>query len=234
MQIKKFYLDLREGPQYASKSKDVWLLESEAFKEPLKFTFEFENEDLKDIKDIEESCKNYYDKLIQKEKEIDEKIKKLDKWEKKMMDLEKQIKDYFSEIWKITAKSEKIIENNKDVFHNIAQTLFKQDQKLNLLKDKIKEKKDLKISTYNQSLLIIWDDKYYGESIPLESGKYLIIEKIKYLPQNEFVAVEDVDPIQFKIEYIDKEYIPEFQIYSSNNVDNPVCKVEIEILFFQL
>jgi hypothetical protein len=42
MQIKDFYLDLREGPQYAKKNGNMWLLESEAFKEPLRFEFTFD------------------------------------------------------------------------------------------------------------------------------------------------------------------------------------------------
>ena len=46
MQIKQFYLDLREWPQYARNNWNVWLLESEAFKEPLKFEFTFDLDDI--------------------------------------------------------------------------------------------------------------------------------------------------------------------------------------------
>ena len=52
MQIKEFYLDLREWPQYAKKNWNVWLLESEAFKEPLRFEFSFDLEDIAKLKKI--------------------------------------------------------------------------------------------------------------------------------------------------------------------------------------
>jgi hypothetical protein len=42
----------------------VWLLESEAFKEPLKFTFELDLNDIRSIENIEESCKSYYEALV--------------------------------------------------------------------------------------------------------------------------------------------------------------------------
>ena len=67
MQIKQFYLDLREGPQYAKNNNNVWLLESEAFKEPLKFEFTFDLDDITRLQKIEESCRDYYDLILRKE-----------------------------------------------------------------------------------------------------------------------------------------------------------------------
>jgi hypothetical protein len=43
MEIKDIYLDLREGPQYAKNQNNVWLLESEMFKDPLKLNIVYDD-----------------------------------------------------------------------------------------------------------------------------------------------------------------------------------------------
>lgn len=233
MKIKTFYLDLREWPQYWKKDGNVWLLESEAFKEPLKFVFEFENEDLREIQNIEESCKSYYNKLIETEKRLDEKIEEIKKYKETLQNKYNEISDYFSENSKKTVKFEEIIQENKDIFHWFTEALFKQDQKLTDLKEEVKKPKPSKIYQFNQKWLAIWNDEIFGDAIELPKWKYLIIEKKTFTPGNEFVDWED-EELTFCVQYLDGEYIPKVKLISTNWIDKPVCEVEINVLFFQI
>lgn len=234
MQIKEFFLDLREWPQYAKNNKNVWLLESEAFKDPLKFTFTFEDKDKKELQRIKEECEDYYNKIIKKEKDLNESILKLAEREKLIAKAEKKIDDLIEKEKELEEKIAKRNNEYKDVFHGYTEALFKQDQKISWLKEQVSKQKPSKIYHYETETLVTWDEVHYWLSFNLPSWKYAIIEKKEFIPQNEYVWLEKIDPLVFKIEYVKWEYIPEVQIWSSNGIDTPVCKVKFDILFFQI
>ena len=232
MQIKEFYLDLREGPQYAKKNWNVWLLESEAFKSPLKFEFTFDLEDVAKLKKIEESCRDIYDMIlkkestfnniiewiIEKEKMIDKSYQKLEEISAKYDLLLKQIKEKENII-----KEKELQENNK---------IWELNKQLKLLENRINLPLPQKIYSNQWEEFVAWDDPYICSPYKLPWWEYIIIEQYEYELQNEYVM--NSDEIKFKQVSIDSEYYPCIQLKGDNAIDKPVSKVRLNILFFQI
>lgn len=232
MQIKEFYLDLREWPQYAKNNNNVWLLESEAFKEPLKFTFSFDNNDIKSMEKIEESCKDYYESMIKRE----------EKWNailESLLDKEKLITEGYQRLEEISEKYDRIIDQIKRKEDLIKEKELEENKKIweiskevNLLNKKIDLPEPQKIYSNSWDEFIAWDETYICYPYKLPAGDYVILEQYEYDPQNEYVLNQD--EIQIKELHLEWQYFPMIKLYSENAMDKPVAKVRLNILFFQI
>ena len=233
MQIKQFYLDLKEWPQYAKKNKwNVWLLESEAFSEPLRFTFKFENEDIIDFKKIEESCRDYYDSILKKENTFNNIIDGIIEKEKMITKSYQEIKDLkekYDDLYSSLKKREKNLKQLEERENQKIQELEKQIQQMN---KKIDLPQPQKIYSNKWEEFICWTDLYYWSLYSIPSGDYCILEQYEYEPQNEYVYNEDQIIIYQK--HLSQGYRPEIQLISSNALDKPVSKVRLTVLFFQI
>ena len=232
MQIKEFYLDLREWPQYAKNNNNVWLLESEAFKEPLKFEFTFDSEDLEKLKKIEEACRDYYDMIIKKESMFNNIVDGI-------IEKEKMIAESYQRLEEISAKYDLLLKQIKEKENIIKEKELQENNKiwdlnkqLKLLENKINLPLPQKIYINKREEFVSWDDPYICSPYKLPSWDYIIIEQYEYEPQNEYVM--NSDRIWFKREHIDEEYYPCIQLNWSNAIDKPVSKVRLNVLFFQI
>ena len=232
MQIKEFYLDLREGPQYAKNNKNVWLLESEAFKEPLKFTFAFDQSDIKSLEQYKEACE-------QIQQEINSKIEIINELWIKTEERLKAITDSYQHLEDLNQKYDQLLEQIKKKEDLIRDKELKEngriwllDRRIDMILDKFKEPKKAQVFRLETQELIAGFEPYYCTGIQLTPGDYIMIKKIDYIPQNEYA----IDESSFEItqEHIEGEYIPMIQLKGSNAIDQPVAKVHINILFFQL
>lgn len=232
MQIKEFYLDLREWPQYAKKNNNVWLLESEAFKEPLRFEFTFDTEDLSKLKKSEEVCRDYYNLILRKEETFNNIIDGI-------IEKEKMITNSYQKLEEISQKYDLLLNQIKEKENLIKEKELKEnekikeiDKKVNHLEDKINLPLPQKIYSNQWEEFISWDDLYICTPFDLPSGRYIVIEQYEYEPQNEYVR--NIDEIKFKEVNIEKEYFPCIQLLWENAIDKPVSKVRLHILFFQI
>lgn len=232
MQIKEFYLDLREWPQYAKNNNNVWLLESEAFKEPLKFTFKLDLNDIRSIEAIEKSCKEYYEALILRE----------EKWNailESLLDKEKLITEGYQRLEEISDKYDKIIDQIKRKEDLIKEKELKENHKIgeiqkivNLLEKKIDLPEPQKIYSNSWDEFIAGDECYICYPYKLPAGDYVILEQYEYDPKNEYVLNQD--EIKINQVHLEWQYFPMIKLYSENAMDKPVAKVRLNILFFQI
>ena len=232
MQIKQFYLDLREWPQYAKNNNNVWLLESEAFKEPLKFEFTFDLDDIARLKKIEESCRDYYDMILKKE----DTFNKIIDW---VIEKEKMITDSYKKLEEISAKYDLLLKQIKEKENIIKEKELQENSKilelnkqLKLLENRINLPLPQKIYSNKREEFVAWDDTYICSPYKLPGGAYIIIEQYEYEPQNEYVM--NTNEIKFREEYIETEFYPSIQLLGSNAIDKPVAKVRLNVLFFQI
>lgn len=233
MQIKQFYLDLKEWPQYAKKNRwNVWLLESEAFKEPLRFTFQFENEDLNDLKKVEESCRDYYNMILKKENTFNNIIDGI-------IEKEKMITKSYQELQELSEKYDKLLEEIKKKENLIKEKELQENKKIKEISEEVKWiKKEIslpepqKVYSNTWDEFVCWTDIYYWYEYLLPSWDYCILEQYEYEPQNEYVVNEN--KILIKEQHINQRYIPEIQLEASNAIDKPVSKVRLTVLFFQI
>lgn len=232
MQIKEFYLDLREWPQYAKKNWNVWLLESEAFKDPLRFEFTFDLEDQKSLKCIEQNCKDYYQSMIGREQ----------KWNailESLLDKEKLITESYQKLEEISEKYDLLLNQIREKENIIKEKELQENSKigelnkqLKLLENRINLPLPQKIYSNQWDEFVSWDDPYICSPYKLPWWDYIIIEQYEYVPQNEYVM--NYDEIKFKQVHIEWEYYPCIQLKGANAIDKPVSKVRLNVLFFQI
>lgn len=232
MQIKQFFLDLREWPQYAQKQNNLRLLESEAFKEPLKFTFELDSEDKREMARIKGECEDYYKRLILAEKRLEERLHEID--EKQDM-----ITKSYQQVENLIDKYNKLLEEQKRKEKQINDKGLEDNKKIDDLKKEILGlRKEIslpqpqKVYTNTWEEFVTWTDVYYCYPYKLPHGDYCVLEQYEYEPQNEYIVNEN--KIKISERYISGEYIPEIQLEASNAIDKPVSKVRLTILFFQI
>lgn len=232
MQIKNFFLDLREWPQYAKKQNNLWLLESEAFKEPLQFTFEFDSKDREELEQVKEDCKKWFTLIQEREKERN----KILEW---LQEKEKMITKSYQRYEDLNDKYEKLLDKVKQRENKVNQKILEDNKEISKIHNEINEiRKEIslpepqKIYTNTRDEFIVWLDVYYGYPYLLPHWEYIVIEQYEYEPQNEYVANEN--KIQIKNMYLSWKYIPEIQLEWLNAIDKPVSKVRLTVLFFQI
>ena len=146
MEIKDIYLDLREWPQYAKNQNNVWLLESEMFKDPLKLNIVYDDWDKKHIEDIKKECLKVKEDL---NKEY-EKVNKIIEEQTKILNDLKQYK----------VEEQRIIDGYKEM-----QNEEKQKRKEIKQNQKIKEKNDEEVNNKIKDLYSLINRKWINELI---------------------------------------------------------------------
>lgn len=232
MQIKQFFLDLREWPQYAQKQNNLRLLESEAFKEPLKFTFELDSEDKREMEKIKADCMDYYNRLISTANRLEEAIKKVE-------EKEKMITNSYQQVENLIDKYNKLLDEQKRKEKQINDKGLEDSKEIDELRREIIGIRKMislpqpqKVYSNTREEFVTWTDVYYCYPYQLPHWEYYILEQYEYEPQNEYVANEN--KIIIKDQHLWGKYIPEIQLESYNAIDKPVSKVRLTILFFQI
>lgn len=232
MEIKEFYLDLREGPQYAKKNENIWLLESEMFKEPLKLCVWYDDNDKREIEKIKKDCLDIKESL---NKEYEKVYKLIEKQTEVLKDLEalkveeQRIIDWYKELQQEEKQKRRDIKQSKNEIEKQTDWMNK---KINELFALVNKKPDRKIFRYHGTEFINWLDPYYWEDIILPTWDYCIIEKQHFESKNEYCINED--EIKINSCSIENAYNPVIQLKWINGIDKPNALVEIDILFFQL
>jgi DNA repair exonuclease SbcCD ATPase subunit len=165
MEIKEFYLDLREGPQYAKQNNNIWLLESEMFKDPLKFCVGYDDNDKRELEKIKKDCLEIKEslnkefekvyKLIEQQTEVLKDLKTLKIEEQKIIDSYKEMQKEEKEKRKEIKKSKEEISSKNDELGEKIQELF----------TIVNKKPDKKIFRYHGSEFISGLDSYYWNDI---------------------------------------------------------------------
>ncbi len=237
MEIKEVYLDLKEWPQYAKKNKSVFKLESEAFKEPLKFKFVYDDSDLNNLR---LQVKNLENKLASKEKDIDFLMKSIEKltyelkWLNNRYDKYEEyhllIDEILSEIKTNQNKQEKVSDKLNEYYIHLNTQLTDTAKYIARLENLIAERW---AKMYEQTEFISWNGVYYYNTVPISSWEYLVIQTTTIDESNEYVLNRDSTEY-FKVSIDDKWYTPFYQLKATTPLDKPTATVKLTILFFPM
>lgn len=114
IEVKKIYMDLKEAKK--DQGRDVWVLESELFKDPITIQLEYSDKDKEYIgaiaKVVEDQVRNA-EKLIQKQEDKEQAIRKLNEDHKEI------INEYKKELEATQRKLEKSEKNKTQVLQEI-------------------------------------------------------------------------------------------------------------------
>ena len=232
MKITKVYLDLKEAKPEQRFWKDVRVLESEAFKDPLTLQLEYEPKDLQYLKDAEEQINQRIEKFQSMIGRLQEYIKTLEtsgsllqeqliltKQENDKLKEEIKKKDeQWNKVWlKVTRLSDDIeelegqIHDNKDSIKKIEQKLTKEPK------------------VFNDTAFVSWHGLSYIGMYDIPDWEYILVTNVKIVEKNEYVANED----EFKIEriHVNEGYAMPYELRGTDAISTPTASIAFILAF---
>lgn len=227
MEIKEISLDLVQ----ATKEKNVWKLESEAFKDPLTLKIWYDSDE-----------KKYFEKV---KSEVQEKIEQLDEslvlFEEKENEATDLINKYSKEILlkdKLIKKLESEIAEKDKKINGFSSEIDKQNHVINSIFGELSQWKEhmvgiIKIiakqpSVYHYQEFISWSETFM-KPLDLEAWNYLRIKKVKIIEKNEFV--ENECWTTYEVIHINQWYIDTYKLEWWTEFDTPTATVDITLTF---
>ena len=229
MKVEKIYLDLKEAKEETKFWQNVWVLESEAFKDPITLQIGYSDKDRDYIEhtkqETEKQVKEANSILVRIENKIQEYVELINKYreelnkrDEKIQELEKKLESSEREKIKVLQYSEMLREES----NKHSEQIINLENKVNELE--IKATKQPMV--YNGQSFVSWNWLSALTTIQTYDGDYSMIWMTKIVEKNEYVENEDVEMGAINIHVQDWIYIPEFELKGTNQMDTPTATVD--------
>jgi len=232
MEVKTIYLDLQEGV----KKGNVWRLESEAFKDPIKVEIcyddddkKFYNEKIEEVRKIMETHNKLFDKLENQITEQQETLKSyedaLAKYENVIADYDKQLAEKERDIQSLL----KLIADLKTVQDMHSGTIIQLQEATKQISQKI-TKQPIVI---HDKWFISWHEPAWLWMINLPDWDYLLNARYTVWEHNEYVTNKD-DLVFDKIHVEWQHYVPFYKLEWGTELDVPTATIYYDLIFMPL
>lgn len=236
MKITKVYLDLKEAKPEQRLWKDVWVLESEAFKDPLTFQMEYDPKDLERIKEVQQEVNERLEKsqqLLDQEKEYSNNLIELNnKLKEELLLKEQQLQEQREEISKkerIENRLKKEIEKHEMKLEKQSEGIINNTDKISRIEQKLTKQP----TVLSDTTFLSWIGESFLTIINLPDGEYLYIQKTKITEKNEYVANED-DVIINKIHVNDGMFPATYTLKGIDALSTPTATIDRTLVFIPI
>lgn len=232
MEVKTIYLDLQEW----TKKWNVWKLESEAFKDPLKVEICYDDNDKKFFNDkIEEVNKvmkthiNLIDKLENQITDLDNETKAyenmLTRYETVIADYEDQLQEKERDIQSLI----KLIADLKMVQDTHSATILQLQESTKQISQKLTKQP----TVIHDKCFISGRESAWLWMINLEDGDYLMIMKVIIWEHNEYVT--NSDQLFMEKIYVEwQHYVPFYKLEWGTELDTPTATIYYDLVFMPI
>lgn len=229
MQVKKIYMDLKEAKPGVNQWRDVWVLESEAFKDPITIDIAYDDKDkefieasksvvenqvkeawriLQKIEDKiwawNEVIEEYREKLKEKDSKIEDLTKRLEKSGKEKVQLLKETKNDRDTIDKLNEQLETV----KELLHNVA----------------LKTTKEPRV--FNGQTFVSWNWISALTWLKVPDGNYIVSEVLRIVEKNEYVENNDMEVHAYNLHVSDGLFVPEYDLIGTTAIDTPTATID--------
>ena len=225
----KVYMDLKEATPQTNWWRDVWVLESEAFKDPITLQLEYSDKDKSYIEEskalVEEKVKKANDILVKIENKIVEYTDTLNRYREEIENKDSQIKELQEKVEKSEKEKIKLLQDNewtKRTVTTLNEQLSHQAKQINELQQKATKQP----TVYSWQTFVSWIWNSALADIQTYDWDYCVIRTTKIVEKNEFVSNEDVEVGAVNIHVQDWLFIPEFELKSESQMDTPTATVD--------
>ena len=233
MRVKTIYMDLVE---WVKKGDNVWKLESEAFKKPIKIELWYDEEEKKWFNDAQDEIKwiikNHVGLLDKLENQITDLDRETKAYEAMLCRYEDVIADYEE---KIKKKDETILSLTKDLA-DARTTLDVHTWTISHLIDSVKllEKKITKQPmVFHDKWFISWRESSGLWMINIPDGDYLLIAKYVVWEHNEYVT--NCDQLMMDTIHVEgQHYIPFYKLEWGTELDTPTATIYYDLVFIPM
>lgn len=233
MRVKTIYMDLVE---WVKKGDNVWKLESEAFKKPIKIELWYDEEEKKWFNDAQDEIKwiiknhvGLLDKLEDQITDLDSETKAYEamlcRYEDVIADYEEKIKKKDETISSLT----KDLADAKTTLDVHAWTIRHLIESVKLLEKKITKQP----MVFHDKWFISWREGSGLWMINVPDGDYLMIMNTKVGEHNEYVTNRD-QLIMDTIHVEGQHYIPFYKLEWGTELDTPTATIYYDLVFIPM
>lgn len=228
IEVKNIYVDQRIAPKEKRQERDVWILESESFKEPVSVQIEYSEKDKERIESKKQEVESQQklskrmieiaEENLKEQIEVSKKYKEeCQKKNQKIIELEKQLIE--SEQEKI--KLQKGLENVKKMIESHDKLLEGVEKLINEIKQKITKEPRV----FSGQTFVSWNWLSALTALKVPDGNYIVNRATKIVEKNEYVTNDDVEVGAFNVHVQDGIFTPEYDLKGTTEIDTPTATI---------
>lgn len=228
MQVKKIYMDLKEAKQEQQRWRNVWVLESEAFKDPITIDIAYDDKD----KELIEACKNTIENQVREAGRVLQKIEdKIWGWNEAIEEYREKLKEKDQKIEELTKRLEKSgkekvqilkeAKNDREMINRLSEQLEATENKIQKIEQKIT--KEPRVFSWQTFVSWNWISALAWLKVP--DGDYIVSEVLKIVEKNEYVENEEMEVHAYNLHVTDNLFVPEYDLIGTTKLDTPTATI---------
>ena len=232
MEVKTIYMDLVEW----KKKDNVWKLESEAFKKPIKIEICYDDNDKKffndKIEEVNKTMKTHISLIDKLENQITDLDNETKAYENMLCRYEEVIKDYENKL----EKKDETIESLMKEIATLKTTVETQSWAILHLQEQtkqIQQKLTKQPTVFHDKCFISGRENAWLWMYWIENGDYLMILNVKIWEHNEYVT--NTDQLIVEEIHVDNElYVPFYKLEWGTELDLPTATIYYDLVFMPI
>lgn len=227
--IKKIYLNLKEAKPEQRQWRDVWVLESESFKDPITLQIEYTDKYKKELSEIESLVNKFYaegDKLMNK---LDDKKSDLEQTVEMYKQELKEKDEMVSKLQLELAESEKeklqILQKANELKWEL-EMHGRQIDSLAKIINEMGQKLQKEPRVFSGQTFVSWNGLSALANIRVPNGNYVVQWATKVVEKNEFVQNEDVEVGWFNYHVSEWSFMPQYELKGTTELDTPTATID--------
>lgn len=229
MQVKKIYMDLKEAKPGTNQWRDVRVLESETFKDPITIDIAYDDKDREFIevskKVVEDQVKEAW-RILQKIEDkiwwwnevIEEYREKLKEKDKKIEELTKRLEKSGKEKVQILKESDKLkekVEIQDGRIHDLEKIVTK-----------IWQKTSKEPRVFSGQTFVSWNWISALTWLKVPNGDYIVSEVLRIIEKNEYVENNEMEVHAYNLHVSDGLFVPEYDLIGTTAIDTPTATID--------
>lgn len=229
MQVKKIYIDLKEAKPEQRGGRDVRVLESEAFKDPITLDIAYDDKD----KELIEASKSVVENQVKEAWRILQKIEdKIWAWNEVIEEYREKLQEKNQKIEELTKRLEKSGKEKVQLLQEAKrdrETIEKMSEQLKAMEDKqakIQEKIAKEPRVLKGQTFLSWNWYSVLTTANVPNGNYILSTYTKIIESNEYVENEEVEVGAYNLHVSDGIFAPEYELRGTTGLDIPTATIE--------
>lgn len=229
MKVKRIYMDLKEATPGVKQWRDVWVLESEAFKDPITIDIEFDSKDVNYLEWIKQSIElqlNEAKRVLALAQNTELEIRTLKEEYRIAMDqAKKEIEDSNKKTEKAIKEKDKVLKEVKE----LREAYDKLNEQVKALQYKyidLEQKTSKEPRVFSGQSFVSWNWISALTWLKVPNGNYIVSEVLRIVEKNEYVENEDMEVHAYNLHVSDNLFVPEYNLVGTTALDTPTATID--------
>jgi len=229
MKVKRIYMDLKEATPGVKQGRDVRVLESEAFKDPITIDIAYDDKD----KEFIETSKSVVENQVKEAWRILQKIEdKIWAWNEVIEEYREKLKEKDKKIEELTKRLEKSGKEKVQILKEsdkLKNTVKSHNEQLSHYEETIEEiqKKITKEPrVFSGQSFVSWNWISALTWLKVPDGNYIVSEVLRIVEKNEYVENNDMEVHAYNLHVSDGLFVPEYDLIGTTAIDTPTATID--------